>query len=136
MDVPKTLAAALAVSRSMFGLSYLLRPEQARTSWIGRAAKKPGAQVIIRSQGARDVVLAAGALRALARGDDRELRAWVAGHALCDFADLVVTVSAREHLPRRRARLAIAVAGASTIVGGAAAAGLRPGAGTRDRPDG
>jgi hypothetical protein len=126
MDVPKTLAGALALNRAAFGVNYLLRPEEARKSWIGRAATKPGAQVMIRSQGVRDIALGAGALRALARGDARELRAWVTGHAVCDLADLVVTWSARDDLPARRARLAMAIAGVSTLVGGAAAAGLRP----------
>jgi hypothetical protein len=125
MDVPKALAAALALNRAAFGVNYLLRPEQARKSWIGRAANKPGAQVIIRSQGVRDVALGIGALRALARGDALELRVWVAGHAVCDLTDLVATWNARSDLPRRRARLAMAIAGASTVVGGAAAVGLR-----------
>src|SRR4051794_41478967 len=124
MDLPRTLAAALAVNRAAFGLSYLVRPEQARTSWIGRAARLPGARVMIRSQGVRDVALGAGALRALARGDARELRAWVAGHAVCDLADLVATWMARDDLPARRGRMAMAVAGASTVVGAVAAAGL------------
>ena len=126
MDVAKGLAAALAVNRAAFGLGYLTRPQQARGSWIGRAAKKPGAQVMIRSQGVRDVALGAGALRALARGDARELRAWVAGPTVCDLADLIVTYAARDDLPQRLARLAMAVAGASTVVGALAAAGLRP----------
>jgi hypothetical protein len=125
MDVPKTLAGALAVNRAAFGLNYLLRPEQARASWIGRAARKPGTQVMIRSQGVRDVALGAGALRALARGDTPELRAWVTGHAVCDLADLVATAAARGQLPKRRARVAMAIAAASTLVGTAAAAGLR-----------
>ena len=125
MNVPRVLAATLAVNRVGFGLSYLLRPQQARTSWIGRAAKKPGAQVIIRSQGIRDVALGAGALRALARSEVPELRAWVAGHTVCDFVDLIATWSVRDDLPARRARLAMTIAGASTLVGGAAAAGLR-----------
>src|SRR4051812_17322237 len=127
MDAARTLAAALAVNRTAFGLSYLLRPEQARTTWIGRAARKPGTQVIIRSQGVRDVALGAGALRALSRGESPELRAWVAGHALCDLVDLAATWEAREHLPGGRARLAMAVAAASTLVAGAAAAGLTSG---------
>jgi len=126
MNVARALAATLAINRAAFGLNYLLRPRQARASWIGRAAKKPGAQVMIRSQGVRDVALAAGALRALALGDVRELRAWIAGHAACDLADLVATWSARAHLPRRRARMAMGIAGASTVVGVAAATGLRP----------
>jgi hypothetical protein len=126
MSMPKAMAAILALNRTAFGLNYLARPEEARTSWIGRAAKKPGTQVIVRSQGARDVALGAGALRALARRDQRELRAWVTGQAVCDFADLVATWHAQKRLPTRRARLAMAIAGASTLVGGAAAAGLRP----------
>jgi hypothetical protein len=125
MDVPRTLAGALAVNRALFGLNYLLRPEQARTSWIGRAARKPGTQVMIRSQGVRDVALGAGALRALVRGNAAELRAWVAGHAVCDLADLVATWMARDDLPARRGKLAMAVAGASTVVGAVAAAGLK-----------
>jgi hypothetical protein len=124
MDVPKALAATLALNRIAFGLGYLLRPEQARTSWIGRAARKPGAQVMIRSQGARDVALGAGALRALGRGEDRELRAWATAHAVCDMVDLVVTWAARDDLPKRRARLAMGIAGASTLVGAAAAVGM------------
>jgi len=125
VDVPRALAAGLALNRAAFGLNYLLRPQQARTSWIGHAARKPGAQVMIRSQGARDVALGAGALRALARGDARELRAWVVGHAGCDLVDLLATWTARDDLPERRARMAMAIAAASTLVGGVAAAGLR-----------
>jgi hypothetical protein len=126
MNVAKGLAIGLALSRVGFGLNYLLRPDQARTSWIGRAARQPGTQVIVRSQGIRDVALGAGALRAAARGDARELRAWVAGHTASDLADLVATWLARDDLPKRRAKLAMAVAGAATVTGAAATVGLRP----------
>jgi hypothetical protein len=125
MDIFRGLAAALALNRTAFGLSYLLAPEQARKSWIGRAAAKPATQVIVRSQGARDVALGAGALRAVARGGAPELRGWMAGHALSDGADLVATWVARDRLPRRRARLAMAIAGVSTLVAAASAAGVR-----------
>src|SRR3954451_9346836 len=127
MKLPKMLAGALACNRAGFGLNYLLRPKEARTSWIGRAANLPGTQVITRSQGIRDVALGGGALRALARGNERELRAWVASQAVCDLADLVATYHARRRLPRNRARLAMAVAGASTLIGAAAAVGLTRG---------
>src|SRR5436190_1568966 len=115
MDAAKTLAAGLAVNRTLFGANYLIKPKQARISWIGRAARKPGAQVMIRSQGIRDVALGAGALRALARGDARELRAWVAGHTVCDLADLAATWAARGDLPASRARQAMAIAAVSTL---------------------
>jgi hypothetical protein len=124
MDVAKALAGGLSLSRVGFGLGYLLQPQQARTSWIGRAARKPGTQVIVRSQGVRDVVLGAGGLRALARGDAGELRVWVTGHAVCDLVDLIATWAVRDELPKRRGRMAMGVAAASTLVGGAAAAGL------------
>src|SRR5688572_16004954 len=39
---------------------------------------------------------------------------------VCDLADLVVTWSARDQLPRRSARLAMAIAAAAALVGGAA----------------
>jgi hypothetical protein len=123
MEAPQTLAAALSLSRVAFGLSFLARPGAARGSWVGRAAKQPGTQVVIRAQGARDVALGAGAIRALARGDVPEMRAWITAQAGCDLVDLVTTWSARDALPKRRARMAMVVAGASTVVGGAAAAG-------------
>jgi hypothetical protein len=69
--------------------------------------------------------LAGSAARPGPRSGARQLRAWVAGHAVCDLADLVVTWSAREDVPARRPRLAMAIAGASTLVGAAGAAGLR-----------
>jgi hypothetical protein len=118
MDLAKGLAVAMALNRTAFGLNYLLRPGQARQSWIGRAAGKAG------SQGARDIALGAGALRAAARGTPPELRAWMAGHALSDGADLVATWAARRRLPRRRARLAMTIAGVSTLAAAASAAGL------------
>jgi hypothetical protein len=125
MQVPKILAGVLAIGRAGFGVNYLLRPEEAENSWIGRAAKKPGTQVLARSQGARDIALGAGTLRALVRGDSRELRAWVTGQAFSDLADFLATWIARNDIPGRQARLAMIVAGGSALVGGAAAAGLR-----------
>src|ERR671936_1953636 len=115
MNLPKALAAALAVNRAAFGLNYLIRPEEARKSWIGPVAKVPATQVIVRSQGVRDIALGGGALRALGRRDDRELRAWVAGQTLSDLVDLLATWDARRKLPKRQARLAMTVAGVSTL---------------------
>jgi hypothetical protein len=123
MDVAKTLAGGLAANRALFGATYLIKPEQARTSWIGRAAKKPAAQVMIRSQGARDVALGAGALQAVVR--DQELRPWMLAHAVADVADLVATWLARDDLPKRRTRAVLVIAGASAAVAAGAAATAR-----------
>ena len=124
MNVPKALAGTLAVSRAAFGVNYLVRPEEANKSWIGPVARVPGTQVIIRSQAARDLALGGGALRALIRGDDRELRAWMAGQTVADLTDTLATWVARRKLPKKQSRLAMRVAAASTLVGAAAVAGL------------
>jgi hypothetical protein len=119
------LAGALAVNRTLFGANYLVRPASARSSWIGRAAGKPGAQVMIRSQGARDVALGLGALWTLGRGADDEAHAWMVAHAISDGADAAATWIARDKLPKRRARIALGVALGSTAVAVVSAAGLR-----------
>jgi Domain of unknown function (DUF4267) len=106
VKVARALAGTLAVSRAAFGVNYLLRPEEANRSWIGPVAKVPATQVIIRSQAARDLALGGGALRALARGDDRELRAWMAGQTVADLTDTIATWLARRKLPKRQSRLA------------------------------
>jgi Domain of unknown function (DUF4267) len=127
MDVVgKVLAGTLAVGRMAFGINYATRPQEASRSWIGPVAKAPPAQVIVRSQGARDIALGAGSLRALIRGDQRELRAWVLGQTLADATDAVATWIARRKLPKRQAKLALIVAGASTLAGAGAAIALRP----------
>ena len=127
MTVPKILAGALAVNRAVFGpglpAATAAGPDELDRS--RREQAQPGAQVMIRSQGVRDVALGVGALRALVRGDERELLAWIAGHALSSV-DFATTWSAREHLPKRRARMAMAIVGASAVVGAVAAVSLRP----------
>jgi hypothetical protein len=121
----RILAAGLAINRTAFGINYMVRPESAGPSWIGRAAKRPGTKVMTRSQGIRDIALGGGALAAIARGELGEARIWVIGHALSDATDLAVTWASRDDLPRRGSRLAIAVAGVSTAIAAGAAAGLR-----------
>ena len=126
MDVPRIMAGGLALNRILFGLNYIARPQSAGPSWIGRSARLPATQVMTRSQGARDVALGAGALCALARGKPREARIWVASNALADATDFAATWAARDRLPRRGARFALAVAGVSTAIATAAAIGTRP----------
>jgi hypothetical protein len=121
----RLLAGALAVNRTAFGTKYLVQPRSAGDSWIGRAARAPGTQVIVRSQGARDIALGLGALVALLRGREGEARAWMAAHALADGADTAATWVARDRLPASQARLALAIAGASTAAAIVSAAGLR-----------
>jgi hypothetical protein len=120
----RTLARGLAANRLLFGVNYLVRPQAAGPSWIGRAARAPGTQVMTRAQGARDIALALGALRALASENTSEARVWMGGHALADGADLVATWLARDGIPRRSGTLALALAAGSTAVAVWSAMGL------------
>jgi hypothetical protein len=118
----RTLATALAINRVAFGANFLGAPARAGRLWIGRsAARRPESRVFGRALGARDLALGLGALRALQEGDDAAARAWMAGHALSDGADLLATLAARRDLPAGPVAFALAMAGASTAIGAAAA---------------
>jgi hypothetical protein len=43
VEATRILAGGLAVNRLLFGANYIARPSSAGPSWIGRAARKPGA---------------------------------------------------------------------------------------------
>jgi hypothetical protein len=116
MHLARILAGGLAVNRVLFGANYLARPKSAGDSWIGRAARMPGTQVIVRSQAARDVALGLGALWTLTRRPENDARVWMAAHAIADGADVVATWVARDRLPKRQARLALGIAAGSTAV--------------------
>lgn len=73
-----------------------------------------------RALGARDMALALGTLSA--REPDA-LRPWLAGALAADATDLLLTLAAREHLPRRGRRLVAAVAAGAVALGAAALAG-------------
>lgn len=115
MDLTRTTMAALALGRIAFGVGYLARPDLAGPTWIGRAARKPGTRVIIRSQAARDLGMGLGGLRALLVGRDDEAARWLAAYALADTVDAVATWSAREAVGPRRTRNVLAVAGGSAV---------------------
>ena len=126
--IARKLAGALALNRALFGIAYLVEPKRTGAGWVGRPARKPGATVLTRALGARDLALALGALAALRAGGDA--RGWFAAHALADGSDLAATLAVRDELPRQGFRFASAMAGTSTAVAivGALAAGPRRGA--------
>jgi hypothetical protein len=75
------------------------------------------ANVLGGAVGARDAVLGAGALAALAAGDDAA-KPWLIGGVAADALDLAATLRNAGDLPTA------AVAGVAAVAGGAAAAGL------------
>lgn len=120
----RPFALALCVNRLAMGAGFLRDPGSAGPTWIGsREARRPGARVFGRGLAARDLGLGAGALVALLR-DASDARAWMAGHALADGADLVATLVEARRLPARPRTIALGIAGASTAI--AAWAALEP----------
>src|SRR5204863_4732721 len=106
-----TLAKGLALARVAFGAAMLAKPEEISRGWIGRrAASYGGTQAVTRACGARDLSLGAGALSALASGQDA--RDWVLAGAFADAADLVATV-AGEDIPVTGRLLIFGMAGAA-----------------------
>jgi len=115
--VTRRLAYGLAFNRVVFGARFLLQPSAAGPSWVGRRrARDTGVQLFVRALGARDLGLGVGALAALSRSDAMEARRWMLAHLLADGTDLAATLAAAGRLPGRPARVATAVAGASTAV--------------------
>jgi hypothetical protein len=89
------LGKAVAAGRVLIGAALISAPERLTLPWIGRDARRPGAQVLARALGARDVVLGSGAL---ASSEDR-LAFWLAAGAVADAVDFAATVAAGDAIP-------------------------------------
>jgi uncharacterized protein YjeT (DUF2065 family) len=106
------VARLLATGRVGLGLLLFLRPRSAR-SWVGDVVDQPGGRVAIRAVGARDLVIGAGVLRALDRGES--IRPWLAFSATADLADTVATMGAIRRLPRGALGSLVLAAGSAAI---------------------
>ena len=115
------LARLTAIGRIAIGGAFLVRPESGMRPWIGRDARTPGAQLVARALGARDLVLGVGTLAA----DRRSVRSWLTGALVADTADLLLTVAGADHVPPRGRLLVAGLAGGGVVLGAAAIAGTR-----------
>src|SRR5919204_4428428 len=82
----RILAALISLGRFAFGVTFIAKPNVMDRAWIGKQARLPGAQVLSRAVGARDLALGLGGLQALTR-DDGSARPWLAAAAICDAVD-------------------------------------------------
>lgn len=117
MDSRKA-ATTLAASRIAIGAALAAVPGLTTRGWIGDHAGNPGAKLMARAAGGRDVALGAGILYALAgpgRRRDRRagLRPWLEGAALSDLVDMLATLAARRALSPTGLAAGVGVAGAS-----------------------
>ncbi|HSL59889.1 MAG TPA: hypothetical protein VK866_18735 [Acidimicrobiales bacterium] len=113
------LSRLLALGRVALGVGLTVAPRRIGAAWVGDAADQPGATVLARALGVRDVALGVGVLGALDRGDP-SVRHWVTWAAAADAVDAAASVLAFGTLPRGRRVAVVALATSAAVVGWAA----------------
>jgi hypothetical protein len=96
---PRALAIAQARGRIAVGVAFLVAPSLAGRFWVGSEARRPGARVLGRAFGARDLALGLGVVIALDRG--APVRGWLEASALADASDFTAGMLGTGALPRR-----------------------------------
>lgn len=122
----RILTAFISFGRILFGSVFIAEPKVMDQGWIGKQARMPGAQVLSRAVGARDLALGLGGLQAAARNDG-SARAWMGAAALCDAVDFGATYAAGKKIPRQSRTAVLAIAAAGALFSALAAFGSRPG---------
>jgi hypothetical protein len=124
----RILGLLISFGRVLFGVAFISKPQLMEQLWIGKQARLPGAQLLARGVGARDLTVGLGGMQALARGDGSSARPWLAAAAVCDAVDLGATLAAGPTIPRDARKGVIVVAGAGALLSAIVAAGLGRGA--------
>src|SRR5215211_8469864 len=118
----RVLAALISAGRLIFGVAFIAQPTLMDRAWIGKQARVPGAQVLARAVGARDLTLGLGGLQAAARADG-SARPWLAAAAVCDAVDFGATAAAGRRIPRQPRVGVLAIAGVFSLLSAIAAVG-------------
>jgi hypothetical protein len=119
----RALGGLISFGRLLFGVAFIARPKLMEGGWIGRQARLPGAQVLARAVGARDLALGLGGLQAVAR-DDGSAQPWLGAAAICDAVDFGATLAAGRRIPRQARTGVLAIAGVFSMLSALAAAAL------------
>jgi hypothetical protein len=119
----RILAGLISFGRFVFGVAFIVEPKLMEPAWIGKQARLPGARLLTRAVGARDLALGLGGLQALTR-DDGSARPWLAAAAVCDAVDFGATWTAGRGIPRQARTGVLAIAGVSSVLSAIAAVGL------------
>jgi hypothetical protein len=120
----RILTAVISLGRILFGAVFISQPKVMDPGWIGRQARLPGAQVLARGVGARDLALGLGGIQAAVRNDG-SARAWMAAASLCDAVDFAATQAAGRGIPRKSRTAVLAIASAGAVLSAVAALGSR-----------
>jgi hypothetical protein len=119
----RILAVLISLGRFLFGVAFIAKPTLMEQAWIGKQARLPGAQLLARAVGARDLVLGLGGLQAVAR-EDGSARPWLAAASVCDAVDFGATWAAGRRIPREARNGVLAIASVFSLLSAVAAAGL------------
>src|SRR5947209_19001274 len=93
----KLTAIGLAGGRLLIGSGFVAVPGVAARGWIGAHSHDPGAKLMTRAAGGRDVAIALGTLATLRH--TRQRRRWPEAGALAAGTALVATPAAGRALP-------------------------------------
>ena len=118
----RVLGVLICLGRFLFGVAFIAQPKLMERAWIGKQARLPGAQLLARAVGARDLVLGLGGLQALGRNDG-SARPWLAAAATCDAIDFGATSAAGRGIPRQSRNGVLAIAGLFSLLSAVAAVG-------------
>jgi hypothetical protein len=104
----------------VLGAALILAPVRATRPWIGDVALSPGAKVLGRALGVRDLALGAGLLWAQQRQEPEH--PWLTAATLADVVDAAATLAAWRSLPRAGRWLVLGIAAGSAVEMGKLAA--------------
>jgi hypothetical protein len=85
----------VGAGRLAIGLGMLAAPTALGQPWIGDSASEPGAKVVVRSLGAREVLLGFMAIHVASADDPLIAARWSAAIAFCDVVDGVASAGSR-----------------------------------------
>ena len=89
----RILAGLISLGRFVFGVAFIAEPKLMERGWIGKQARLPGAQLLTRAVGARDLALGLGGLHALTRNCSRLRKSICCTRSRCFFRRLVTSES-------------------------------------------
>ena len=111
----RTIALLMALGRTAFGATLLLRPKLISRAWLGEDAERPAADMLMRVGGARDLAIGLGAVLAIMQG--QKARGWIEAGVLADAADTAITLAYLGKLPTQGALTTLAMTIPAVLLG-------------------
>jgi hypothetical protein len=118
----RILAGLISLGRFLIGVAFVAEPRLMERAWIGKQARVPGAQVLARAVGARDLTLGLGGLQAVARNDG-SAQPWLGAAAICDAVDFGATWAAGRRIPSQPRNGVLVIAAVFSVLSAIVAAG-------------